>query len=121
MASGAEVIAGARIDPAVGPLVLVGSGGVLVELIHDSVAALAPVSRTQARAMIGRLRGAKLLSGFRGSQAVDLDALAATVARISELAADLAGEIEELDVNPLRCTPGRILAVDALITKRRKS
>jgi acyl-CoA synthetase (NDP forming) len=121
MAEGAEVIVGARIDPAVGPLVVVGSGGVLVELIHDSVAALAPVSPAEARAMIGRLRGAKLLSGFRGSASVDLDALAAAVARISELAADLAGEIEELDVNPLRCTPGRILAVDALITKKRKT
>jgi acyl-CoA synthetase (NDP forming) len=120
MAEGAEVIVGARIDPAVGPLVVVGSGGVLVELIHDSVAALAPVSPAEARAMIGRLRGARLLSGFRGSRSVDLDALAATVARIAELAADFAGEIEELDVNPLRCAPGRILAVDALITKKRK-
>jgi hypothetical protein len=71
--------------------------------------------------MLGRLRGYRLLTGFRGSDAADLDALADTIARISELAADLAGEISELDVNPLRCGPQRALAVDALITKRGKA
>jgi acyl-CoA synthetase (NDP forming) len=121
MVPGVEVIAGARVDPAVGPVVVVGTGGVLVELIHDTVAALAPVTVAQARAMLGRLRGYRLLTGFRGSDAADLDALADTIARISELAADLAGEISELDVNPLRCGPQRALAVDALITKRGKA
>jgi len=118
MVPGAEVIVGARVDPAVGPVVVVGSGGVLVELIHDTVAALAPVTVAEARAMLARLRGYRLLTGFRGGAAVDLDALAEAIARISELAADLAGEIEELDVNPLRCGPQRVAAVDALITRR---
>jgi len=118
MIPGAEVIVGARVDPAVGPVVVVGSGGVLVELIHDTVAALAPVTVAEARAMLGRLRGYRLLSGFRGGAAVDLDALADAIARVSELAADLAGEIEELDVNPLRCGPRQVAAVDALITRR---
>jgi acyl-CoA synthetase (NDP forming) len=113
-----EVIVGARVDPVVGPVVLVGSGGVLVELMQDSVAALAPVSVAQAKAMLARLKGFKLLTGFRGSVAVNVDALADAVARISELAADLAGEIEELDVNPLRCGPRQVAAVDALITRR---
>jgi acyl-CoA synthetase (NDP forming) len=119
MIEGAEVIVGARIDPDVGPLVVVGSGGVLVELIHDTAAALAPVSPAEARAMFGRLRGYKLLTGFRGGAGVNLDALADAVARISEFAADFAGEIEEMDVNPLRCGPARIAAVDSLITRRR--
>lgn len=118
MIPGVEVIAGARIDPVVGPVVLVGSGGVLVELMQDSVAALAPVSAAQAKAMLARLKGYKLLTGFRGSAPVDVDALAGAVARISELAADLAGEIDELDVNPLRCGARGIAAVDALITRR---
>ena len=118
MIDGAEVIVGARIDPTVGPLVVVGSGGVLVELIQDTVAALAPVSPAEARAMFARLRGYKLLAGFRGGAAVDLDALADAVARISEFAADFAGEIEEMDVNPLRCGATRIAAVDALIVRR---
>jgi acyl-CoA synthetase (NDP forming) len=118
MIEGAEVIVGARIDPTVGPLVVVGSGGVLVELIHDTVAALAPVSPAEARAMFARLRGYRLLAGFRGAAAADLDALADAVARISELAADFAGDIEEMDVNPLRCGATRIAAVDALIVRR---
>jgi hypothetical protein len=119
MVPGAEVIVGARVDPAVGPVVVVGSGGVLVELIHDTVAALAPVTAAEARAMLGRLRGYRLLTGFRGGAAANLDALADAIARVSELAADLAGEIEELDVNPLRCDAARVAAVDALITRQR--
>jgi acyl-CoA synthetase (NDP forming) len=118
MIAGVEVIVGARVDPVVGPVLLVGSGGVLVELMQDSVAALAPVSVAEAKMMLARLKGYKLLTGFRGSAPVNLDALADVIARISELAADLAGEIEELDVNPLRCGPQRLAAVDALITRR---
>jgi acyl-CoA synthetase (NDP forming) len=117
MIAGVEVIVGARVDPVVGPVVLVGSGGVLVELMQDSVAALAPVSAAEAKAMLARLKGYRLLTGFRGSTPVNVDALADAIARVSELAADLAGEIEELDVNPLRCGPARIAAVDALITR----
>jgi len=118
MVPGVEVIVGARVDPAVGPIVVVGLGGVLVELMQDSVAALAPVSAAEAKAMLARLKGYKLLTGFRGSAAVDLGALAEAIARISELAADLAGEIEELDVNPLRCSGDKVVAVDAVIVRR---
>ena len=118
MIPGVEVIVGARVDAVVGPLVVVGSGGVLVELVQDSVAALAPVSRAEAKAMLARLKGYKLLTGFRGSAPVDLDALSDAIARVSELAAELAGEIEELDVNPLRCGARGIVAVDALLTRR---
>ena len=119
MIPGVEVIVGARVDPVVGPLVVVGSGGVLVELMQDSVAALAPVSRAQAAALLERLKGYRLLTGFRGSAPVDLEALADAIARVSELAVDLAAEIEELDVNPLRCSGERVVAVDALIVRRR--
>jgi acyl-CoA synthetase (NDP forming) len=117
MIPGMEIIVGARIDPVVGPVVLVGSGGVLVELVQDSVAALAPVSAAEAKSMLARLKGYKLLTGFRGSAPVDIDKLADAVARISEFAADFTGEIEELDVNPIRCGPRGIAAVDALITR----
>jgi acetate---CoA ligase (ADP-forming) len=119
MVPGVEVIVGARIDPVVGPLVVVGSGGVLVELVQDSVAELAPVSVAEAKAMLARLKGYRLLTGFRGGEPVNLDALADAIARVSELAADLAGEIEELDVNPIRASGRGAVAVDALITRRR--
>jgi acyl-CoA synthetase (NDP forming) len=120
MASGVEILIGARVDPVVGPVIVVGSGGVLVELVKDSVAALAPVSAAQAQAMLGRLKGYKLLQGFRGAPRANVAALAEVIARVSEFAADFAGEIEELDVNPVLCGPERVLAVDALVTKKRR-
>jgi acetyl-CoA synthetase len=112
---GIEIVIGARRDPLFGPTVLVGMGGVLVELLRDSVVALAPVSQAEARDMLGRLKGAKLLSGFRNMPAVDLDALAGIVQRVSELAADHGDRIAEIDVNPVICTGPRLVAVDALI------
>ena len=121
MAEGVEVIAGVKVDPVVGPLVVVGSGGVMVELMKDSVAALAPVSKAEARRMLERLKGYPLLAGFRGSRPANVDAVADAVARVSEFAADFAGEIAEADVNPLRCGPSRAIAVDALIMKKARN
>ena len=112
---GIEIVVGARRDPLFGPTVLVGLGGILVELLRDSTVALAPVGHAEARAMLGRLKGAALLSGFRNMPAVDLDALAGIVQRVSELAADHADRIAEIDVNPVICAGPRLVAVDALI------
>ncbi|KAA2214048.1 acetate--CoA ligase family protein [Teichococcus oryzae] len=113
--AGIEIVVGARRDPLFGPTVLVGLGGVLVELLRDSAVALAPVGAGEARAMLGRLKGARLLSGFRNLPAADLDTLAGIVQRVSELAADHAGRIAEIDVNPVICAGTRQIAVDALI------
>ncbi len=113
--AGLEIMLGARVDPLFGPLVVVGLGGVFVELLHDSVVDLAPVSVAGARAMLTRLRGARLLDGFRGAPAVDRDRLAEIIARFSEFAADHAGRYREIDLNPLIAAGGEIVAVDALI------
>jgi acetate---CoA ligase (ADP-forming) len=115
---GIEIMVGARVDPQLGPLVVVGLGGVLVELLKDTAVELAPVTASEARAMLERLRGAALLKGFRGSQPVDLDALAEVICRLSELAADQRERVAEFDVNPLICAGERIMAVDALIARR---
>ncbi len=112
---GVEIMLGARIDPLFGPLIVVGLGGVFVELLQDSVVDLAPVSPEVARGMLGRLRGARRLDGFRGTQAVDRDALANLIARFSEFAADHAERISEIDLNPLIASGDRFVAVDALI------
>jgi acyl-CoA synthetase (NDP forming) len=112
-----ELIVGAKRDPLFGPVLVVGLGGILVELLRDSVVALAPVSKQQAVRMIDSLRGRPLLNGFRGSQSVDIDLLASTISRISELVMDHASSIVELDVNPLVISDGRIIAVDALISR----
>ena len=112
---GLEIMLGARVDPLFGPLVVVGLGGIFVELLHDSVVDLAPVSVAGARAMLARLRAARLLDGFRGAPAVDRDRLAGIIARFSEFAADHAGRYREIDLNPLIAAAGEIVAVDALI------
>jgi acetyl-CoA synthetase len=113
-----ELIVGARRDPLFGPVIMVGLGGIFVELLQDSVVDLAPVTPAQARDMLSRLRGRRLLDGIRGAAAADVDALSTLVSRISYLAAAHAGRIDEIDVNPLAIAGGRALALDALIVLR---
>jgi acyl-CoA synthetase (NDP forming) len=118
-ARGVEVMLGARVDPLVGPIVVVGLGGVLVEVLQDAVTALAPVSPGAARELLWRLRGRRLLEGYRGAPAANFDVLADAIARVSELVADCAEELGEIDVNPLLCRPDGVLALDALVVKRK--
>jgi acyl-CoA synthetase (NDP forming) len=112
---GVEMVVGARIDPLFGPLLVVGLGGILVEVLQDTALAPAPVTHADALALLRQLKGEKLLHGFRGAPAVDLDKLADVICRISRFAADHRDTIAELDVNPLICAGDRIIAVDALI------
>jgi acyl-CoA synthetase (NDP forming) len=114
---GVELVIGARVDPQFGPLVVVGSGGILVELLRDSIVELAPVGIDVALAMLRRLKGFTLLQGFRGSAPADLAPIAETIARVSELIADQRERIAEIDVNPLICGPLGAVAVDALIVR----
>jgi acetyl-CoA synthetase len=112
---GVEIVVGARVDPLFGPLVVVGLGGILVELLNDTALAPAPVSPAEAHALLDQLKGGRLLDGFRNLPRVDRAALAGVICRVSELAADQAELIAELDVNPLICAGRRVTAVDALI------
>jgi acetyl-CoA synthetase len=116
--AGIEMVIGARIDPLFGPLVVVGFGGILVELLADTALALAPLSPARALSMLQGLKAARLFAGYRGAPGVDLPALADLVARASEFAADQAELITELDINPLICTGPRMRAVDALIGRK---
>jgi acyl-CoA synthetase (NDP forming) len=115
--SGVEVVAGARIDPLLGPLIVVGFGGVLVELLRDAALELAPINDDEAVRMLRRLKGAALFEGFRGAPAVDLVRLADILVRVSELAADQQSLIAELDINPIICAGSTMMAVDALIVR----
>jgi acyl-CoA synthetase (NDP forming) len=117
ISAGVEMVVGARVDPALGPLIMLGFGGVLVELLRDTVVELAPVNSDEALNMLRRLKGAALLNGFRGAPAVDLAKLAEVVVRISELVADQRAIVAEIDVNPIICSPRRAIAVDALIVR----
>jgi len=118
--AGLEMVVGMSQDPQLGPLMAVGLGGVLVELLRDAQVGLAPLGLPEAMAMIDRLRGRKLLDGFRGAPRVDPAMLADILVRVSELADDLKHEIAEIDVNPVILLPDRAVAVDALIVPKRK-
>ncbi len=111
---GVELVLGLQLDRQFGPLVVVGSGGVLVELLQDVATGLAPLTPARAQAMLRGLRGHKLLAGFRGQAPRDEAAAVEAVVRFSELAADLADVIEEADVNPLIVGASGAVAADAL-------
>lgn len=111
---GVELALGMVVDRQFGPIVMVGAGGVLVELLADRATALAPFGPGTARRLVDRLRVRRLLDGHRGGHPVDLDALCDVIARFSVMAGELADFVSAIDVNPLVC--GRtIVAVDALI------
>ena len=114
LASGVELIVGARWDSRFGPTVLVGMGGTATEVLRDVQVALAPVDEATATRMLERLRTAPLLRGHRGKPAVDVAAAARTIARFSQYAA-AHPEIAELEVNPLLVTPSGATALDARI------
>jgi acyl-CoA synthetase (NDP forming) len=115
---GVEVVAGVRIDPGFGPLILVGFGGTLVELLRDTAVELAPINVDEALRMLRKLKGAALFDGFRGSAPVNLHRLADILVRLSEFAADQKSGIVEVDVNPIICSGSEPIAVDALIVRR---
>jgi acetate---CoA ligase (ADP-forming) len=116
--AGPELSLGLARDHELGPLLVVGAGGVLVELLADRTVALPPVSPGQAHQMLGTLRVARLLAGVRGQPGADLDAVAAAITGLSELATELGDVLEALDINPLICGPDRAVAVDALAVPR---
>jgi acetate---CoA ligase (ADP-forming) len=105
MVEGIEVIVGARLDPLFGPMMVVGAGGVLVELVKDVACRLLPVGPQDARDMIGELKVASLLAGFRGRPAADCDALIAAICGLSDFYLDHRHLLTDFEVNPLIVLP----------------
>jgi acyl-CoA synthetase (NDP forming) len=118
MVGAVELFLGLTVDAQFGPLVTVGLGGVWVEALGDVAAALPPLSASQAEGLVHRLRGASLLTGARGRPAVDLAALANTIAAFSRMAVALGPVLAEIDVNPLLVGPAGVVALDALVVPR---
>ncbi len=112
-----ECIAGVSRDPQLGPVLLVGLGGVFVEVLRDVALRVPPITADDAREMLNELHGKALLSGARGGARVDVDAIVGVLVRLSELARDTAHVLTELDLNPLLVRPeGKgAAAVDALV------
>jgi acyl-CoA synthetase (NDP forming) len=107
-----ETITGFAVDPAFGPQLLFGLGGTAVELLNDHVTRLTPLTDSDAREMVLGLRATPLLTGFRGSAPVDIEALVDLILRMARLAEDLP-ELIEADCNPVMATPEGAMVVDA--------
>ena len=112
-----EVLVGYRRDRDVGPLIMVAAGGLYTEIYRDRALRLAPVDLDEARAMIAEVRALKVLAGYRGKPAGDLDALAHVIVALSQLAVMDDPTVVEAEINPLIVRPAGqgVVAVDALV------
>jgi acyl-CoA synthetase (NDP forming) len=119
MAKGVEILLGARVDPHFGPLIVVGAGGVLVEVMRDFAARLLPVDQTEARAMIESLACARLLKGHRGGPPADIDALARAVCGLSDVFLAQSRAFPDIEINPLmvRAAGEGVCAVDLRVAR----
>ncbi|MGW4798248.1 acetate--CoA ligase family protein, partial [Nonomuraea sp. NPDC004297] len=115
---GIELLVGVVRDPAWGLTLAVGLGGVWVEVLRDTALRVLPVDAGEVRAALSELRGAALLTGVRGGEPADLDAVAGVVARIAAFAESLGDGLESLEINPLLVRGSAVEALDALITWR---
>jgi acetate---CoA ligase (ADP-forming) len=116
-----EMILGMKKDPTFGPVIMLGLGGIFTELFKDVTFRVAPFSPREARAMVQEIRGAKLLSGFRGKPKCDLEALVDTISRMARMAQDLSSVVSQIDINPMAIlAEGKgVVALDTLfITER---
>jgi acetyltransferase len=117
---GVEIIVGTMQDATFGPMIMVGLGGITTELFKDVIYRPAPVSATEATTMLGELKAAPLLNGFRGAAKADVPALAQLISQISALAAGFREQIAEIEINPVLVHPeGKgVTVVDALVVPR---
>ena len=114
MLDGTDVYIGAIRDPKFGHQIFFGLGGIFIEVLKDVQSALAPITAAEAKEMLTKLRGYKILQGVRGQEPVNLDLYADQIARVSALV-QAAPEIAEMDLNPLLGNPRYVTAVDARI------
>lgn len=112
----AEVLVAVLRDPAHGFVLTLGAGGVMTEILADVSTRLMPVTAQDVRAALAELRIYPVLCGYRGSLGVNIDALIQAVLGVQSFVLETAAFLEEVEINPLICTPDRAVAVDALIT-----
>ncbi|ATG37329.1 Acyl-CoA synthetase (NDP forming) [Phaeobacter piscinae] len=114
----AELLIGVTRDPAHGFVLTLGAGGVWTELLEDSVSLLLPVSDTMLEAALGQLRITRLLDGYRGAPAADRPAVLRAVRAVERYVLAHSDTVEEIEINPLICTPSDAIAVDALLREK---
>ncbi|MGE5257345.1 MAG: acetate--CoA ligase family protein [Hyphomicrobiales bacterium] len=115
MLSGHELIIGAKNDFQFGPVILLGIGGTAVEIYKDTVTRMAPLKPRDVQAMLGCLRGSRLLTGHRGVASINVPKLTEMMLRFGDLVMALGERIDSIDLNPVFCTPERCAAADARI------
>ena len=115
---GVDTLVGVSTDALFGPVITVGLGGIFVEVLGDVVSRVPPFSAAEARRALGELQGYPLLEGVRGAKPADVDALVETIMKVQRLALDLAGDVRELDINPLVVKPRGVVALDALVVAK---
>lgn len=122
VSGGTEVMVGVSRDPAFGPVLVLGLGGIFVEVLEDVTMRLLPIHRTDAYQMIDELKGKKLLKGFRGRPPADVDQLVEVILRVGRLAYDLRDRVREMDLNPVIVLPNGkgAKALDALVVLTNK-
>jgi acyl-CoA synthetase (NDP forming) len=113
----AELIVGVKRDPLFGQVLVIGEGGILVELLKDAATLLLPVTRDEVSSALRNLKSFSLLDGFRGQPKADLDAVVDAIMAIASYADEHHETLLELDVNPLMVGPDGAVAVDALIVE----
>jgi acetate---CoA ligase (ADP-forming) len=120
VSGGIELVLGVQRDPEIGPVLMFGSGGVLLELSRDVAFGAVPLSRWQAQAMLAHTSAGTLLQGYRGAPPADQESVLAAMLALGRLARDLGDRLESIDVNPLVALPagGGALALDALVVLR---
>ncbi len=115
---GVDTLIGVSSDELFGPVVTFGLGGIFVEVFGDVTFRVPPFSEDEARRALEELKGMALLHGARGQKRGDVDALVDTIMKVQQLAMDLAGDVCELDINPLRVRARGAMALDALVVKK---
>lgn len=114
VAGGVEVVIGATLDPTFGPLVLYGSGGILVELLNDVAFRINPLTASDVQEMMSEVKGTALLKGYRGMPPADEAALEEIILRVSMLL-EICPQIHEMDANPVKVLQKGAIVVDARI------
>ena len=114
---GVETLIGVSQDELFGPVVTVGLGGIFVEVFGDVTFRVPPFDEAEARRADPRAQGLQAAPGVRGQKPADIDALVDTIMKVQRLAMDLAGDVRELDINPLVVRPRGAVALDALVVK----
>ena len=112
----AELLVAVLRDPAHGFVLTIGAGGVMTEILMDVATRLVPATAQDVRAALTELRLYPVLRGYRGSPGINIDALIQAVLGVQSFVLETAAHLEEVEINPLICTPDRAVAVDALIT-----